>query len=45
MSARARARVETDYSLRTWGPRFADAIVAAAGAEPSARSRARTAHA
>lgn len=32
MAARARRRVEADYSLSTWGPRFADAIVEAAGA-------------
>lgn len=32
MAARARRRVEADYSLAAWGPRFADAIVEVAGA-------------
>jgi glycosyltransferase involved in cell wall biosynthesis len=29
-ATRARRRVESDYSLRTWGPRFADALIDAA---------------
>jgi hypothetical protein len=29
VAARARRRVETEYSLRVWGPRFADALTAA----------------
>lgn len=45
MAARARRRVEADYSLRTWGPRFADAVVEAAAATPPARAHAGTAHA
>jgi glycosyltransferase involved in cell wall biosynthesis len=36
MGARARADVEAGYSLRLWGPRFADALQWAAGDAPRA---------
>ena len=38
MAEKARKRVVSDYSLRAWGPRFADAIEQAAGSRPRARS-------
>ena len=41
LAMKARARVVADYSLRAWGPRFADAIEQAAGSRPRARSVAR----
>ena len=45
MAARARRRVEVDYSLRTWGPRFADAIVEGAGVQLNVRANTGAAHA
>ena len=41
MAAHARARVVADYSLRVWGPRFADAIESAANARTSTGRAAR----
>lgn len=37
MAARARRRVEADYSLSVWGPHFADAIAEVAGAEVASK--------